>query len=310
VAASPDKSGATAPAPTADSGSSPAGGRRAAAFFDLDKTVIAGSSVLAFSRSFYAGGLINRWTLLRSAYTHLAFLTGRTNHDQTERMRQYLSQLSTGWDVARVRDIVAETLTELIQPAVYSEATTLMAEHHAAGRDVILISASGTEVVEPIGQMLGADDVIATRMVVEDGRFTGDIAYYAYGEEKARAIRELAAERGYDLDSCYAYSDSITDLPMLAAVGHPAAVNPDRGLRREAVVRGWAIMDFSRPVALRTRMSDRLPRVPAPSRVTLAVGMAGAAAVGAAGAAAGIAWVSHRRSAGRRPAMRRTVALR
>jgi HAD superfamily hydrolase (TIGR01490 family) len=299
VAASPDGPEATAPVPVANGGTSPAGRRRSAAFFDLDKTVIARSSVLAFSRSFYAGGLINRWTLLRSAYVQLAFLTGPADHDQIERMRRYLSEMSTGWDVAKVRDIVAETLTELIQPAVYSEATALMAEHHAAGRDVVLVSASGTEVVEPIGLMLGADDVIATRMVVEDGRFTGDIAYYAYGQEKARAIRELAERRGYDLDDCYAYSDSITDLPMLSAVGHPAAVNPDRGLRREAVVRGWQIMDFTKPVALRSRVSDRMPRVPAPTRMTLVVGMAGAAAVGAAGAAAGIAWVGHRR-AGRR----------
>jgi HAD superfamily hydrolase (TIGR01490 family) len=300
VAASSDPSEATGPGPVAEPRTPAPPGRRSAAFFDLDKTVIARSSVLAFSRSFYAGGLITRWALLRSAYAHTVFLLGRADHDRIERMRRYLSEMSTGWDVSTVRGIVAETLTELIQPAVYSEATALMAEHHAAGRDVVLVSASGSEVVEPIGAMLGADEVIATRMVVEDGHFTGDIAYYAYGREKARAIRDLAGQRGYDLAECYAYSDSITDVPMLQVVGHPVAVNPDRGLRREAVVNGWPIRDFTRPVALRTRLPRvPLPHVRAPSPLTLALGMTGAALLGAAGTAAGIAWASHRRS-GRR----------
>ena len=89
--------------------------------------------------------------------------------------------------------------------------------------------------VEPIGEMLGVDRVVATRMVIDDGRYTGEIDFYAYGENKAAAMREVAAEGGYDLADCYAYSDSITDLPMLSAVGHPTAVNPDRGLRKAAL---------------------------------------------------------------------------
>ena len=91
--------------------------------------------------------------------------------------------------------------------------------------------------VEPIGQLLGVDRVVATRMVTVDGRYTGEIDFYAYGENKAAALREVSAEGGYDLADCYAYSDSITDLPMLAAVGHPTAVNPDRALRRAARIR-------------------------------------------------------------------------
>ena len=88
--------------------------------------------------------------------------------------------------------------------------------------------------VEPIGEMLGADKVIATRMEVADGKYTGDIRFYAYAENKATAIRDLARKRGYDLDRCYAYSDSVTDVHMLEAVGHPYAVNPDKELRRIA----------------------------------------------------------------------------
>jgi HAD superfamily hydrolase (TIGR01490 family) len=226
---------------------------RSAAFFDLDKTVIARSSTLAFSRPFYAGGLITRRAMLRSAYAHFFYQVNGADHDQMERMRRYLSDLTTGWDVQQVRDIVAETLTELISPLVYEEATTLIAEHHDAGRDVVIVSASGAEVVEPIGSLLGADHVLATRMVVEDGRYTGDIDFYAYGVNKATAIRELADERGYDLEASYGYSDSATDLPMLEAVGHPFAVNADKALRREATARGWPLLDFTRPVRMRTR---------------------------------------------------------
>src|SRR5690349_17930949 len=226
----------------------------AAAFFDLDKTVIARSSTFAFSRPLYHGGLINRRTVLRSAYAHVVFLLAGADHDQMERMREYISSMVAGWEVQQVREIVAETLVDLIEPAVYREAIALIDEHHAAGRDVVIVSASGAELVEPIAGMLGADDVIATRMVVEDGRYTGEVAFYAYGEHKAAALRELAAVRGYRLEDCHAYSDSATDIPMLSAVGQPVAVNPDRALRREAVTRGWPILDFSQPAPLRRRL--------------------------------------------------------
>ncbi|MBG7701666.1 HAD-IB family hydrolase [Streptomyces sp. MC1] len=261
---------------------------RAAAFFDLDKTVIAKSSTLTFSKSFYQGGLINRRAALRTAYAQFVFLVGGLDHDQMERMREYLSALCRGWNVQHVREIVAETLHELIDPIIYDEAASLIEEHHAAGRDVVIVSTSGAEVVEPIGELLGADRVVATRMVVgEDGCFTGEVEYYAYGPTKAEAVRELAASEGYDLDRCYAYSDSATDLPMLQAVGHPHTVNPDRALRREALARGWPILAFRHPV----RLKKRLPAFSVPPRPALVA----AAAIGAAAATAGLVWYTNRR---------------
>ncbi|WP_338698821.1 HAD-IB family hydrolase [Streptomyces sp. Q6] len=263
---------------------------RTAAFFDLDKTVIAKSSTLTFSKSFYQGGLINRRAVLRTAYTQFVFLVGGADHDQMERMRTYLSDLCRGWNVQQVKELVAETLHDLIDPIIYDEAASLIEEHHTAGRDVVIVSTSGAEVVEPIGELLGADRVVATRMVVgDDGCFTGEVEYYAYGPTKAEAVKELARTEGYDLARCYAYSDSATDLPMLSAVGNPYAVNPDRALRREALAREWPILDFHRPV----RLKQRLPNLGAPSRPALVA----AAAVGAAAATAGLVWYASRRRA-------------
>ncbi|GAA3727163.1 HAD-IB family hydrolase [Streptomyces tremellae] len=257
----------------------------------MDKTVIAKSSTLTFGRSFYQGGLMNRRAVLRTAYAQFVFLAGRADHDQMERMRQYLSALCKGWNVAQVKEIVAEALHDLIDPIIYDEAASLIEDHHAAGRDVVIVSTSGAEVVEPIGALLGADRVVATRMAIgEDGCFTGEVEYYAYGPTKAEAVRALAASEGYELAHCYAYSDSATDVPMLESVGHPFAVNPDRALRREAASRGWPVLVFDRPVRLR----QRLPAFSLPGRP----GVAAAVALAAAAVTAGLVWyASNRRRA-------------
>ena len=124
--------------------------------------------------------------------------------------------------------------------------------------------------------MLGADRVIATKMVQEDGRYTGDIEFYAYAGNKASAIEELAEAEGYDLSASFAYCDSATDVPMLEIVGHPHAVNPDKALRKIANDRGWPVLDFVKPVELRKR-------VPFETRK----GTLAAVAIGAGVAAAG-----------------------
>lgn len=243
---------------------------RAAAFFDLDKTIIATSSATAFSRPFFAGGLITRRDVLRTAYAQFLFLLGGADADQTERLRAHLSAMVAGWDVAQVSSIVSETLHLHIEPTVYAEAVALIDEHHRAGDDVVIVSASGAEVVEPIAALLGADHVIATRMEIADGRYTGGIAFYAYGENKAEAVRELAQEQGYDLAASTAYSDSVTDVPMLEAVGRALVVNPDRSLRRLAAERGWDALTFVRPVALRPHFPEPRRSVPVAVVVALA----------------------------------------
>jgi HAD superfamily hydrolase (TIGR01490 family) len=257
---------------------------RAAAFFDLDKTVIAKSSTLAFGRPFFQGGLINRRAVLKGAYAQFVFSLAGADAVQMERMRSQITAMTTGWDVAVVHDIVRETLHEIVDPLVYAEAADLIEAHRAAGREIVIVSSSGAEMVAPIGEMLGVDRVVATRMVTVDGRYTGEIDFYAYGENKAVAMRELAAEQRWELADCWAYSDSVTDLPMLEAVGHPTAVNPDRGLRKVAAERSWPVLEFSRPVSLRSRFAGvRTPVVTS-------------AAVGVGAAVAGLAWYARRRA--------------
>ena len=266
----------------------PGSGGRGAAFFDLDKTIIATSSTLAFSRPFFANGLITRTSVIRSMYAQFVYLVGGADHDQIERMRRYLTGLTSGWEVETVRQIVADTLHSIVDPLVYDEALELIRDHQHHDREVVIVSTSGTDVVEPIAELLGVSSVIATRLEVRDGRYTGEIEFYAYGVNKAAAIQEFAAREGYDLRECYAYSDSATDLPMLGIVGHPHVVNPDKVLRKEAVQRGWPVLDFSKPTALRDSHARHA------RRATLAV-----MAVGAGAAAAGAVAVVSRRTGSR-----------
>ena len=247
---------------------------RAAAFFDLDKTILAKSSSLAFAKPLYDGGLIGRSDVLKSAYGQLVYLTSGADHDQMERMRVYLSKLSAGWEVERVKAIVAETLDGIVEPIVYQEAVKLISEHRAAGRDVIIISSSGTEIVEPIGTRLGVDKAIGTQMVIEDGKYTGEVLFYAYGPGKADAMRALAQDEGYDLAQSYAYSDSYTDLPMLEVVGHPFAVNPDEQLRRVARERVWPVLEFAKPQAMSHTISREQKAAAASAAGAVALGLA------------------------------------
>lgn len=229
---------------------------RAAAFFDLDKTILASSSSLVFTRPLYKIGMINRADVLRSAYRQFVFTIGSADHDQTEKMREYLSQLVTGWKVEELRSVVMDSLDDLVTPTVHAEALELIQSHQAAGRDVVIVSASGSEIVGPIANLLGVDHAIGTEMEVQDGRYTGEISFYAYAHNKAVAMQEYAAEHDIDLATSYAYSDSLTDLPMLEVVGNPVVVNPDSALRTIATERGWPVLTFERPAALRRPLID------------------------------------------------------
>jgi HAD superfamily hydrolase (TIGR01490 family) len=248
-----------------------------AAFFDLDKTVIARPSMVAFGRPLYREGLISRRTVLRMLWAQLIYLHLGADEERLARMREAVLTLTKGWERERIRSIVYDALEEIVEPIIFGEALELMAEHRAAGRRVVIVSASPEEIVAPLGTYLGVDGAIGSRPRVDaEGRYTGEMELYASGQAKAEAIRELARQWGIDLGASFAYSDSATDLPMLEAVGHPVVVNPDRALARIAREREWEVRAFVRPVRLRGE------RRSLPQRALLATGaVAASAAVGA-----------------------------
>ncbi|MFT5222057.1 MAG: HAD superfamily hydrolase (TIGR01490 family) [Glaciecola sp.] len=255
-----------------------------AAFFDLDKTIIARSSTMVMGRTFLKDGLISPSTILRGIYAQTVYNLVGADHGQMEKMRAAMLDLAKGWEAERVRRLVRETMAEVIGPLVYAEAMELIDEHRAAGRDVWIVSAAGEEIVVPFGEHLGIHDVLATVAGLDDdGCYDGTLDFYAYAHAKQQAIEQVARVRGYDLTQCHAYSDSVSDLPMLTAVGHPMAVNPDKELRAAAVALGWDVRNFSNPTPLRSRLPQvRMPEArPRPSIL---------AAGGAVLATAMVAW--------------------
>jgi HAD superfamily hydrolase (TIGR01490 family) len=236
-----------------------------AAFFDLDKTVIARASMVAFGRPFYRHGLISRRLLMRGLWGQLVYLYLGADEARLARMRESVLALTKGWQQSQVRRIVREALTDVVTPIIYAEALELIEEHRVAGRRIFIVSASPTEIVEPLADHLEVDEAIASRARIDDeGCYTGEMEFYAYGENKAVAMGDIAEHEGIDLSESWAYSDSATDLPMLEVVGHPVAVNPDRELAKVARERGWEVRKFERPVRLR----DRVPTPPpAPTAV-------------------------------------------
>jgi len=244
---------------------------RAAAFFDLDKTIIAKSSTLAFTRPMFRAGMLSGTTLAKAGIAQAYYQAFGADHDQMERVKEELANLTRGWNREEVEALVEETVEEVVAPLVYSEALAIIDEHREAGRQVVVISASPEEIVRPLCRFLGIEDVIASRSEVDDqGRYTGNIEFYAYGPGKAEAMLSMAEAEGIDLAASYAYSDSATDLPMMEVVGHPVAVNPDSELTAVAEERGWDVLRFESVVTLR----DRLAENAVPAGAVFATGVA------------------------------------
>jgi HAD superfamily hydrolase (TIGR01490 family) len=216
-----------------------------AAFFDLDRTLIAGSSAFTLAMAARSAGMIPTHEFVRDAAAAVSFRVLGASDDTTDGVRDRALRFVAGQrqdDLTALNERVLPTLLGKIRP----EARRLLDLHRHAGRSTFIVSAAPQEIVEPLARSLGMTGAIGTRGEVVDGHYTGRLAGpFCYGPGKVDAIQELARWDGLDLAQCYAYSDSASDLPMLRAVGHPVAVNPDGKLERHARRHGWPIVHFS-----------------------------------------------------------------
>ena len=239
---------------------------RAAAFFDLDKTLIEGSSAIDFGRASYKRGLLSRRQMAKDLWANFRFRLDGSTDASTEALRARVLDSLAGTrvlDVMRLGPDVFSTLLPRLYPEVLEEAWA----HQDAGRPIYIVTAASQEMAESLASVLGFDGGIGTRSEIKDGVYTGKPdGPLVYREGKPVAMREVAEREGIDLSESYAYSDSDSDLPMLRAVGHPVAVNPDAELGRVAAQEGWEILRF-----------DRLHR-----RLRMAGALAGAAVLGSA----------------------------
>jgi HAD superfamily hydrolase (TIGR01490 family) len=239
-----------------------------AAFFDLDRTLISGSSAFTLALEARKAGLVPNAAFARDAVSALAFKLLGADDDTSDEVRDRILGAVKGMRQSDLQGLNAEVLPRLLA-RLRPEARRLLDRHRRAGRDTFIVSAAPQEIVEPLAHSLGMTSGVGTRSRVADGVYTGELdGPFCYGVGKVEAITELARWNGYELAQCYAYSDSASDLPMLEAVGHPVAVNPDGKLDRHARRHGWPIVIFS-------QQTKSVLRRTAASVVTVGVGAAG-----------------------------------
>jgi HAD superfamily hydrolase (TIGR01490 family) len=226
----------------------------AGAFFDLDKTLIEGSSAIHFGRAAYRQGLMTRTQLARDLWANIQFRLKGSTDAGSEQLRQRILDAIAGTRVRDLERLGHEVLAGVL-PRVYPEVLREAYEHQDAGRKVFIVTAASQEMADLMAHVLFFDGGIGTRSEVKDGVYTGrPEGPFTYRDGKAEALRERAAAEGIDLAESYAYSDSESDLPMLRAVGHPVAVNPDAALEALARQEGWRIMRFDK-LARRLRLA-------------------------------------------------------
>jgi HAD superfamily hydrolase (TIGR01490 family) len=217
-----------------------------AAFFDLDRTLMAGSSAYQFGRAAFKAGLINRRRLAADTWENIRFRLRGSTDEATDAVKSRIFEMLEG---VRVRDMqrLAPDVLAGVLPRLYPKMLAIAYEHQDAGRPVFICTAASQEMAELMATVLTLDGAVGTVFEAVDGHYTGrGGGPFNYREGKAQAIRELAEREDIDLAASWAYSDSESDLPMLRAVGHPVAVNPDAELARIAREEGWEILRFER----------------------------------------------------------------
>jgi HAD superfamily hydrolase (TIGR01490 family) len=219
---------------------------KAAAFFDLDRTLIAGSSAFVFGHSAWKHDMMPTRDLLADAMKAIRFRFSGASDEKANAVRDRILQAIKGRTKEELLSLGSDIIPRLLDN-VRKESQGFIGLHTDAGRATYMVTASPIEIVESLATELGMTGAIATVAETVDGVYTGRLAEpFCYGPAKADAMVAMAKREGYDLALCYAYSDSASDLPMLEAVGHPVAVNPDGALEAVARSRGWPIVEFSR----------------------------------------------------------------
>ncbi|MFB6393108.1 HAD-IB family hydrolase [Polymorphospora sp. 2-325] len=233
----------------------------AAAFFDIDNTMMQGASIYWFARGLAARRYFTTGDLARFAWQQMRFrVLAREHAGDMSQAREAALAFVEGWRVDDIERLTEEIFDELMAPRIWAGSRALAAAHLTAGQRVWLVSAAPVEIGRVIARRLGLTGAIGTVAEIRDGAYTGRLAgELMHGPAKAEAVGQLASVERLDLSRCTAYSDSANDIPMLSAVGHAAAVNPDSALRAEARTRGWEIHDF--------RTGRRAARIAIPSTV-------------------------------------------
>ena len=218
---------------------------RAAAFFDLDNTLLHGASLFLLGRGMYARGVVSTGDVLRGAWQQVVFRLVGERHGHIHAVRERGLALGAGVEVAPLLALGEEIFDELIADRILTDTLALARAHLDRGEDVFIVTAAPVELAEIVARRLGLTGAVGTVSEIENGRWTGRlVGELLHGPAKADAVMRLAEQRGYDLTRCAAYSDSINDLPLLSTVGEPHAVNPDRRLRAHAEAHGWPVYDF------------------------------------------------------------------
>jgi HAD superfamily hydrolase (TIGR01490 family) len=217
---------------------------RAAAFFDLDRTLMAGSSGFHWARAAYRAGLLSRRQIAADAWANVQFRLRGSTDAETEELKARLGAWLRERRVSELERLAPGVLAGVL-PRLYPTMLQKAYEHQDAGRPVYICTAASQGTASMLAHVLGFDGAAGSQLEERDGRYTGRFdGAFCYGEGKPARMRDLAAADGLDLAASYAYSDSASDVPMLRAVGHPVAVNPDAELARVAAQEGWEVMRF------------------------------------------------------------------
>lgn len=221
---------------------------KVAAFFDLDKTLIDGATLLIVAPLLRKNGLIDLPTLVKAGIGAKVFEHFGATEARVEKVKRIALKIVDGWNREEMQELIEGVLEDLFLPKVYSEAVDLVQRHQNNGHEVVVVSSSPIELVRPIANMLGIEHVIATEIMLDsDGRCTNEFVQWVSGKAKPDAIRAFAQRHDINLSLSFAYSDSRTDIEFLETVGNALAINPDGKLRNHARANGWEIHAFAKP---------------------------------------------------------------